>query len=92
MPMTDYLESYSTTDTSLAAYLYTEGFKIVDIDYSQERARILFENGSNKIHDFERLYYIGKGSVDASTYSRNHKRLSKVLRNRYPWVEGVINA
>lgn len=92
METTTLKEPYSTTDTSLAAFLYTEGFRIIDIDYSNDRAQIIFENGDQKIHDMERLYYIGKAEVEPSLYSRNYKRLSRVLRNRIPWVEGVVNA
>ena len=83
---------FTTTDTSLAAYLYTEGFKITDIDYTEVRAVIYFQNDNPKIKDFERLYYIGKTAVDAATYSRNHKRLSTLIRKRIPWQEGVLYA
>ena len=84
-------EPYQTTDTSLAVYLYTEGFRIIDIDYSQDRAIILFKNDNAKIRDYERLYYISKAPVDASTYSRTHKRLSKIIRLKLTWTEGIIN-
>ena len=81
--------TYQTSDTSLAVYLYTEGFQIADIDYSSERAVIIFLNNNSAIRDCERLYHIGKTSVDASTYSRNFKRLSRIIRNKIPWAEGI---
>jgi len=84
--------SFSTTDTSLAAYLYAEGFVISDIDYSKDRAAIIFENDNPRIKEFERLYYTGKSAVDAAAYSRVHKRLSKILRLQTPWYEGVLHA
>lgn len=89
---TNQSEPNKTQDTSLAAYLYTQGFKILDIDYSSDRATILFANNDKTIEEHKRLYYIGKASVDPSDYSRTLKRLNKIIRNRIPWVEGVINA
>ncbi len=86
------LPMYTTTDTSLAAYLYTEGFSIIDIDYSDGRAVIYFRNDNPKIKDFERLFYTGKSAVDAAAYSRIHKRLSKILRLQIVWYEGVLHA
>ena len=83
---------FPTTDTSLAAYLYTEGFKIVDIDYTEARAVIHFQNDNPRIKDFERLFYTGKSAVDAAAYSRIHKQLSKILRFQTPWYEGVLHA
>jgi len=82
---------YKTTDTSLAAYLFAEGFTISGIDYTDDRALILFQNDNPKIKDYERLFYTGKSAVDAATYSRIHKRLSYILRNQIPWAEGVLH-
>ena len=82
---------FKTTDTSLAAYLYTEGYSIKDVEYSGPRATIIFEDSNPDILGHERLYYTGKSAVDAATYSRIHKRLSKIFRLQLPWTEGVMH-
>jgi len=84
------ISPFTTTDTSLAVYLYTEGFPITGIDYTEARAVILFGTDS-RIYESERLYYTGKTAVDASTYSRIHKRLSTLIRKRTVWCEGVLH-
>ena len=86
------LDSYRTSDTSLAAYLFTEGYQIIDIDYSNPRAEFVFKNNSPNLTESVRLYSIGKTSVDAATYARLHRKLTKIVVNQTPWTEGVINA
>ena len=83
---------YKTSDTSLATYLFTEGFQILDIDYSSPRAEFIFKNNNPKLVDAVRLYSIGKTQVDAATYARLHRKLTKIVVNQIPWTEGVINA
>lgn len=85
-------EHYATTDTSLAAYLYCEGFKIVDIDYSSNRASIIFEEDNAQIREHERLYYTDKATITPATYARISKRLSTIIRRQLFWQEGIINA
>ena len=83
---------FKTDDTSLAAYLYCMGFRIIEIDYSNTRAKIFFSKNSPKIHEHEQLYYTDKATITPATYSRIHKRLSTVIRRQLPWQEGIINA
>lgn len=83
--------SFRTSDTSLATYLFSEGFQIVDIDYSNPRAEFVFKDNSPQIIESVRLYSIGKTQVDASTYARLHRKLTKIVVNRTSWTEGVIN-
>lgn len=50
-------EVYRTSDIPLAAYLVSEGFKLLDIDYGSPRAVIIFLQDSRRmaecIHDFQ---------------------------------------
>jgi len=92
MTSNQFNNSYHTSDTSLAAYLYTEGFSIIDIDYSNPRAEFIFKNDSPQIKEAVRLYTIGKTQVDAATYARIHRKLTKIILRQTPWIEGVINA
>jgi hypothetical protein len=83
---------YRTSDTSLATYLFSEGFQIIDIDYSNQRAEFVFKDNSPPLNEAVRLYSIGKTQVDAATYARLHRKLTKIVVNQTPWTEGVINA
>ena len=85
------IDRYFTDDTSLAVYLYCMGFKITDIDYSNTRAKIIFEEDNKEIREHERLYYTDRARITPTTYSRIHKRLSTIIRNQDEWYEGVIN-
>lgn len=87
---------YPVSDTSFAAFLYTEGFVIIDIDYSEpRRAKFIFKvNGVTSLEEYERylrLYQLGKGTVDPATYSRVYKKLTKTVSQGLPWTEGIHN-
>lgn len=83
-------DNYPTSDTPLAAYLYLEGFKITDIDYSDPRAEFLFID-STELQDAIRLFSIGKGKVDAKNYARIQRKLMTIVKRQIPWIEGVMN-
>jgi len=84
-------DHYQTDDTSLAVYLYCMGFKIIDIDYSNTRAKIIFSEDSKELREYERLYYTDKAQITPATYARIHKRLSTILRRQIEWHEGIFN-
>lgn len=79
------------TDTSLAAFLYILGHKIIDIDYSDRRASFIFSK-SPEIEEAQRLYQTGNAKVNPYIYARIHKKLSTIVRTRTAWTEGVFNA
>ncbi len=85
-------DTYRTSDTPLATYLYAEGFQIIDIDYSNPRAEFVFKNDNATLQESVRLYNIGKADVDAATFARLLRKLTKLVVTRTPWTEGVINA
>ena len=85
-------DHYNTSDTSLAVYLYCQGFEIFDIDYSNPRANIIFKEDSKALREHERLYYTDKALISPTTYARIHKRLNTIIRRQQPWTEGVLNA
>lgn len=82
---------YPTSDTSLAGYLYCMGFPIVDIDYSEPRAVILFKEDNASIREYERLFYTDQAKVTPATFSRIVKRLNVIIRNKSTWEQGVLN-
>jgi hypothetical protein len=83
---------YKTTDTALAAYLYCKGFRITDIDYTNQRADIYFDRDTPEIREHARLYFTDIAQVTPSSYSRISKRLSNIIRNHTQWTEDVLNA
>jgi hypothetical protein len=85
-------QPYKTNDTSLAAYLYCKGFRIIDIDYTNPRADIYFDKDTPEIREHARLYFTDIAQVTPASYSRISKRLSTILRNRTQWTEDILNA
>jgi len=68
--------NFSTKDTSLAAYLYTEGFELLDVIIEGFPSVFIFENNSRLlqcVHDFQ----IGRAMTNASLY---HEAYRKCLR------------
>lgn len=64
--------TYSTTDTPLAAYLIIEGFPLQSITYEGKRAIFHFEkNVMNSV----RLYMSGDAIVNLSKYEYTRKQL-----------------
>ena len=78
---------YSTSDTSLAAYLVTEGFPLTSIDYSNPRYSFAFDGNVDEdvIQEKSQLYITGKALVDPAAYNRIFRILTKTVRNREQW-------
>lgn len=76
-------DTYSTSDTQIAAYLQTEGFELVDIVHGQ-RAVFYFVNDSDKLQEHIRLYHAGKARVEPSLYMRNYRSLARKAREGLP--------
>lgn len=88
------INPFKTSDTPLAAYLYSEGFKIIDIDYSNPtRAEFLFANNNPQILEHVRLFNLGVADVNAATYARLLRKLTKCVTRQLPWDdnEGISN-
>ena len=90
-------DSYSTDDTQLATYLYLQGFKITDIDYSDpQRAKFVFhQNGDesndiNKLHEHAYLFRTMKTKVEPSDYIKKYRRLCSIVRRQAEWHEGIL--
>jgi len=76
---------YQTSDTSLATYLITEGFILIDIDYSQPRYVYSFNGTLEKLKEYEHKYIAGKAKVDPSIYSRVNRKLMRAIKNQIQW-------
>lgn len=75
---------YSTSDTALAAWLYANGFELLEVDSSKFPSVFLFDDSSPKLselaHDFQR----GKANGNITVFHRAYKlMLSKIKDSRY---------
>lgn len=76
---------YRTSDTALASYLITEGFKLLEIDYSKPRYEFVFQNDSVQLHEHSRLYITSKALVDPATFTRINRKLLRLVKNQLQW-------
>jgi len=74
----------TTTDTALASYLITEGYQIVNIDYSQLRYEYTFDR---PISEHSSKYISGNALTDPSDFSRVNKKLIRVISKRVQWED-----
>jgi len=77
---------YNTSDTALATYLIIEGFKLLDIDYSNPRYVYYFKNEGG-ILDHAQKYLTGNALVDPAVYQRINRRLARVIKTKGQWME-----
>lgn len=78
--------NYRTSDTSLAAYLQTEGYPVVDRDITSPRVIFILNIGEDdpKLQEFVRLFHAGKARVEPSTFLRNYRILARQAREGIP--------
>ncbi len=76
---------YTTSDSSLATYLLTEGFELLDIDYSNPRYVYVFNGNIDTLKEYEHKYITSKAKVDPSVYSRVNRKLMRAIKNRLQW-------
>lgn len=77
---------YRTSDTALAAFLITEHFLLVFIDYSKPRFEWLFKD-SEQIRESANNYIIGNAFTDPSKYSRVFRKANRILRKQCQWED-----
>lgn len=76
---------YSTSDTSIACYLLTEGFTLIKIDYSLPRFTYEFEDDPKLCKEHERKYLIGEARTDPSVFTRINRKLMRTIKNFRQW-------
>ena len=77
---------FKTSDTALAAYLITEHFWVLSIDYGKPRYEYLFAM-SEGIQESSNKYLSGNALTDPSSYSRIYRKLLRVIRKQVQWEE-----
>lgn len=75
---------FPTSETPLAAYLLTAGFKLLTINYSSHPYIYHFSNNNN-IKDAAQTYIIGLARVEPASYQRTYKQLVDTILNKRQW-------
>ena len=76
---------YQTSDTSIACYLITEGFTLLQIDYAQPRYVYTFDGNIDDMRRHEHLYLTGKALTDPSVFTRINRKLMRTIKNLQQW-------
>lgn len=76
--------TFKTSDTALAAYLITEGYKLNDIDYSLPRFEFNFPH-STEIQELASKYLIGKALTDPAIFNKVNRKLLRCVRQQIQW-------
>lgn len=84
--MTQENAHYKTSDTTLAAYLITENFPLLSIDYEKPRFEFLFDD-SEKLREVANKYVSGNAKTDPSAFSRVTKKLLRIIHKQIQWRE-----
>ena len=73
-------EYYSTTDTALAAWLYSQGFELLDVKTESFPSIFVFKNSSPQLTDLVRDYQCGKAEGNISVFYRAYKKLLRMIK------------
>jgi len=74
------LEIFSTTDTALAAWLYSQGFDLADVDSSKFPSVFYFSNSDPKLQESVRTFQCGKAEGDILAFFRAYKKLLAFIK------------
>ena len=80
--------NFCTTDTALAAYLVSEDFKLLHIDYAidNKRATFVFGNSRNNqaLSDAVDAFYLLKAEGNIATYEAARRDLIRRIKRGLP--------
>ena len=79
-------DQYSTTDTTLAAYLISSGHLLSRIDYANPRYEFLFDD-SPAIRGLSTNYITGRATTEPIAFNRIVKKLLRVIRSQKQWED-----
>ena len=78
--------TYRTSDTNLAAFLVTEQYVLLYVDYSKLRFEFVFPE-SDKIQEVVTRYTSGNALTEPSTIIRVFRKLNRIIRKQCQWEE-----
>ena len=76
---------YSTTDTALSAWLYSQGFPLVDVLNENFPTVFIFEKIS-KLEDYVRLWQTGKAEGNCCSYESARRKLLRIIKTKVPFL------
>lgn len=73
---------FKTTDTSLAAYLITVGYSLMDKIYNGEFATYIFQDDDPKLQQFIRDFQLMRAEAPAAQLIQNYQNLVRQIRRK----------
>jgi len=75
--------NYSTNDTALAAYLVSQGYELLELDFNNNsHVTFIFSPEPATISDCVRSFEAGLAEGNIMAFFRNYKRLLSRIRSR----------
>lgn len=72
---------FTTHDTALAAYLISQGFELLDTDFSNPNSVVFcFEKDSKALEEAVKSYQVGTAEGNISAFHRAYRKLIKRVR------------
>ena len=78
--------TYRTSDTTLSAFLITEQWVLLYVDYTPQRFEFAFPM-SAEIQEAANRYISGNALTEPSAFSRVHRKLLRIIRKQCQWEE-----
>ena len=80
---------FRTYNTSLASYLLSCGFTLLDIEYEETdrgtRATFLFQNNTERLAETIRSFQVGKAEGNINAYEDQRRKLTRIVKRQMPW-------
>ena len=76
---------YSTSDTALSAWLYSQGFLLVDILNESFPSIFIFEK-SGDLESYVRLWQTGKAEGNCCSYENARRKLLHIVKTGVPYI------
>jgi hypothetical protein len=71
---------FSTTDTALAAWLYSQGFDLLDVEAENFPSNFVFENSSPHLAEAVKTFQCGKAEGNITVFFLAYKKLLRMVK------------
>ena len=74
-------DTFSTSDTALAAWLVSQGFELLDLDFSRSSSvAFLFSNDTEVLSQAVKTFQLGEAEGNVLAFFRAYKRMLLKIR------------
>jgi len=74
-------DTFSTNNTALAAWLVSQGFELLDLDFSNpDSVAFLFRDDTQALHKAIRLFELEEAEGNINAFFRSYKRMLLKIR------------